>query len=124
MVHPRLCPTASSLAVNRMTHTMDRTARRRTMLIASINRGRVVSTHCFGCSGRHDVVASKKLKAVKFKLPTTVKTAFNTPRHAIYIFVKSNKLRVGVRRLKAVVRRGTPIGVVYLGGGFLKGIHR
>lgn len=124
MVHPRLRPVGSALSVNRIMHTIDRTAGGRTVLIASINRGRVVSTQCFGCAGRHDVVASKKLKAVKFNLPTTVNTAFKHPSHAIYIFVKSNNLRVGVRRLNAVVRRGTPMGVVMLGGGFLKGIHR
>lgn len=94
------------------------------MLIASIKRGRVVTTHCFGCDGGHDVMASNKLKAVKFNLPTTVNTAFNYPSHAMYMFVNSNNLRVGVRRLKAVVRRGTPMGVVLLGGGCLNGIHR
>lgn len=124
MVHPRLRPTKGTLDVNRIIHTIDRTARGRTVLIASINRGRVVSTHCFGCDGRHDVIASNNLNAVNFNLPTTVNTAFKHPSHAMYMFVKSNNLRVGLRRLNAVVRRGTPIGVVLLGGGFLNGIHR
>ncbi len=117
-------PTSNPVGVNRIIHGIARVAKGGTILIASMNRGRVVTTHCFGFARRHDIIASNNVKAVNFKLPTTVNTAFNTPSHVIYLFLNSNNVRVAVRRLNAVVRRRDPIGVVLLGGGCLNGIHR
>lgn len=124
MVRGRMFPGRNPVGVNRIIGTIDRTARGRTVLIASMNRGRVVTYHCFGFAGPHDVIASNNVKAVNFYLPTTVNTAFNHPSHAIYTFVNSKNLRVAVRRLNAIVRRGSPIGVVLVGGGCLNGMHR
>ncbi len=65
-------------------------------------------------------MSSNKLKAVKFKFPTTVNTGMTYPSGPIMSVGNSNKFLVIYRRLTAVHRCSLPIVTIILRGEALK----